>query len=58
MSKVRFDDLLESVQKLQYNQPLIPKNEMFAEADLTENEIAIRQINCSKFLEAYLKIRI
>jgi hypothetical protein len=37
---------------------LIEGHELFTKEDLTENEIAIRQINCSKIIDRLLRQRI
>lgn len=49
-----YGEILDKSRNWDENFPLIMKNELFANEDLTENDIVIRQINCSKVLHRLL----
>jgi hypothetical protein len=49
-----YGEILEKSSKWEQVYPLIAENELFAIEDLSENDIVVRQINCSKILERLL----
>lgn len=53
-----YGEILEKSSKWEQIYPLIPENELFALEDLSENDIVVRQINCSKILERLIEQRL
>lgn len=55
MSLMNFGEVIEKSKAWDRKSPYIEENELFICSDLTEKDIAIRQINVSKILERMLR---
>ena len=55
MSLMNFGEVIEKSKAWDRKSPYIEENELFICNDLTEKDIAIRQINVSKILERMLR---
>lgn len=53
-----YGEILDKSSKWEHVFPMIAENELFAIEDLSENDIVIRQINCSKILVKLLDQRL
>lgn len=58
LSGISFDDVLNKSKNWDKDKPLIESSELSRLYDLTDNDIIIRQINCSQILERLLSNRI
>lgn len=58
LSKMSFDEVLNSTKSWDKEKPLIESCELSRRTDLTDNDILIRQINCSQILSRLLEKRI
>ena len=52
---MKFDEVIDKSRDWDGKATYISENELFMSKDLTENDIVIRQINCSKILDRLLR---
>jgi hypothetical protein len=52
---MKFDEVIDKSRDWDGKATYISENELFMSQDLTENEIVIRQINCSKIVDRLLR---
>jgi hypothetical protein len=52
---MKFDEVIDKSRDWDGKAAYISENELFMSQDLTENEIVIRQINCSKIVDRLLR---
>ena len=55
LSLMNYSDIIVKSKEWDMSKPFFDKNELFANDDLTENDIIIRQINCSKIIDRLLQ---
>jgi hypothetical protein len=58
LTGISFDEVLDKSKSWDKDKPLIESSELSRLNDLTDNDIIIRQINCSQILERLLNKRI
>ena len=58
LSGISFDEVLDKSKSWDKDKPLIESSELSRLNDLTDNDIIIRQINCSQILERLLNKRV
>lgn len=58
LSGISFDEVLNKSKSWDKEKPLIESSELSRLYDLTDNDIIIRQINCSQILERLLSKRV
>jgi hypothetical protein len=57
VTAMNFADVIERSREWDLKSPYIQGNELFTTTDLTESDIAVRMINCSKILERLLRTK-
>ena len=55
LSLMKFDEVIDKSRDWDGKAIYISENELFMNKDLTENDIVIRQINCSKIVERLIR---
>ena len=55
LSLMKFDEVIDKSRDWDGKTTYISENELFMSQDLTENDIVIRQINCSKIVDRLLR---
>jgi phosphatidylinositol N-acetylglucosaminyltransferase subunit Q len=58
LTGISFDEILEKSKSWDKEKPLLDTSELSRLYDLTDNDIIIRQINCSQILERLLAERV
>jgi hypothetical protein len=57
VTAMNFTDVMERSREWDLKSPYIKGNELFTTADLTESDIVVRMINCSKILSRLLRTK-
>lgn len=55
LSLMQFNEVINKSSDWDGKAPYISENELFMSTDLTENDIVVRQINCSKIVDRLLR---
>lgn len=58
LSLMNFGEVIDKSKDWDRKSPYLTTNELFMSSDLTETDIAVRQINVSKIIERLLKIKL
>lgn len=58
ITPMNYNEVIGKSKEWNFKAPIIAGHELFSNEDLTENEIVIRQVNCSKILDRLLRERI